>query len=222
VSTPSLSGSWPLRPSGDPLRPGFQLPGGMPGPLRRDELPLARGAVYERDFLFERRIVMAHGYLDSDRATALCGQLMTLDGLGDKPISLHLRLSDAQLEPAFAVADTIDTLACPVHGLAAGEVGGSALAVLAAARRREMTRHALLRLTEPRERFDGSATELALREEAHRRLVDALYARVAEITGRDVDEIRDDARRGRVFTATQALAYGLVHDVAGAVPPGLA
>jgi ATP-dependent Clp protease protease subunit len=49
--------------------------------------------------------------------------------------------------------------------------------------------------------------------------VDAFYIRLAEVTGREVDEIRDDARSGRMLTAEQAREYGLIHDIAGAPPP---
>lgn len=94
------------------------------------------------------------------------------------------------------------------------------LAVLAAALMRLMTPLATLRLTEPRARFGGEADEIAaLESEEHRRSVDALYRRLAEVTGHEVDEIRHDARQGRLFTAHEAFAYGLVHDVVSSAPP---
>jgi ATP-dependent Clp protease protease subunit len=173
------------------------------------------------DRLIQLRLVMTHGRLDAEQAADVCSRLLTLDALGSGPISLHLRTPDADLDAAFSVVDTMDVLSCPVHVLAVGEVGGPALAVLASGGRREMTRHAVLHLNEPRQRFDGTAAELAIREREHRRLVDALYARLAETTGRDIQEIRDDAQQDRMLTATQALAYGLIHDVAGMAPPGL-
>jgi ATP-dependent protease ClpP protease subunit len=41
-------------------------------------------------------------------------------------------------------------------------------------------------------------------------MVDTLYFRLAEVTGREVDQIRDDARRGRSLTTAQAIGYGLI------------
>jgi ATP-dependent Clp protease protease subunit len=210
-----------------PGRPGF-----FPGdPFQTSEPPVPSRAAhaltpitftpFEDDRLLALRLVMLHGRLDAERATEACSRLMTLDALGEGPIMLHLRTPDAELQAAFSVVDTMDVLRCQVHVLAVGEVGGPALAILASGGRREMTKHAVLHLNEPRQRFDGTAAELAIREREHRRLVDALYERLAETTGRSVEEIRDDAQRDRMFTATQALAYGLVHDVAGSAPPGL-
>ena len=46
-------------------------------------------------------------------------------------------------------------------------------------------------------------------------MVDTLYIRLAEVTGREVDEIRADARRGRFLTVPEAVAYGLLDGQAG-------
>jgi ATP-dependent Clp protease, protease subunit len=168
------------------------------------------------DLLFDRRIVLANGRLDGEAATDLSARLVMLDGGGDEPIALHLRAPDADLDAAFAVADTMGVLSCPVNVVVIGQAGGPALLVLAAGHRREMTPHATLLLTEPRApEAAGAASDLAIAGEEYRRQADAFYARLAEVTGREVDEIREDAREGRMLTAEQARDYGLIHDIAG-------
>ncbi len=192
--------SMPSFPPGFPLGPGAgEVPNGA-------------------DLLFERRIVLAAGHLDGLRATDLSARLMTLDGAGDRPIALHLRTTDADLDAAFALADTIGLIGAPVDALVNGLIGGPALVVFAAARRREVTPHAMLRLTEPKIRIEGDATDVAGTECEHRRRVDALYLRLAEVTGRELDEIREDARDGRLLTAEQAVDYGLADAVVRTAP----
>jgi ATP-dependent Clp protease protease subunit len=186
---------------------------------RGERAPYGRGAPNTADLLLDRRIVLAAGYLDGACATEFSARLMMLDAAGKDPVAIHLCTPDGDLEAAFAVADTIGVLTCPVHVLVSGQVGGAVLAVLAAARRRNMTPLATLRLTEPRARFSGDAGEVAAFEAEHRRSVDALYTRLAEVSGREVDEIRRDARQGRLLTAEEALAYGLVHDIVSSAPP---
>ncbi|GLY81762.1 ATP-dependent Clp protease proteolytic subunit [Actinoallomurus iriomotensis] len=170
------------------------------------------------DLLYDRRIVLANGRIDGDLATDLSARLIMLDGSGDEPIALHLRAPDADLEAAFAVADTMGVLSCAVNVVVIGQAGGPALLILAAGRSREMTPHATLLLTEPRTETGGAASDVAIREEEHRRKVDAFYLRLAEVTGREVDEVREDAREGRMFTAEQAREYGLIHAIAGNRP----
>lgn len=186
----------------------------------RDEPPRGLSATPSAaDLLFDRRIVFANGWIDGDLATDLSARLIMLDGAGDAPVALHLRAPDADLEAAFAVADTIGVLSCPVDVVVIGQAGGPALVVLAAGRRREMTPHATLLLTEPRTHAAGPASDVALHEEEYRRKVDAFYIRLAEVTGREVDEIRDDARTGRMLTAEQAREYGLIDAIANGSRP---
>jgi ATP-dependent Clp protease protease subunit len=165
--------------------------------------------VYER--LLDRRIVLVPGHVDAALATEVCARLAAVQEYGDEPIRLHLRTPDADLEAAFALIDTIDGLTAPVYATAIGEVGGSALGILAAAPHRQATPHASLLLSEPLARIDeGTAGDLAARERHHRRLVEALYARLAEVTGRSAGQIEADARARLLLDAREAVAYGLI------------
>jgi ATP-dependent Clp protease, protease subunit len=202
MTMPSFPPEFPEFP-GEPRKPRDEPPRGMPS------------APSAADLLFDRRIVLASGRIDGDLATDLSARLIMLDGAGDEPVALHLRAQDAELEAAFAVADTIGVLSCPVDVVVIGQAGGPALMILAAGRRREMTPHATLLLTEPGTQANGAASDVAIHEKEHRRKVDAFYTRLAQVTGREVDEIRDDAREGRMLTAEQAKEYGLIHEIVG-------
>jgi ATP-dependent Clp protease, protease subunit len=164
--------------------------------------------VYER--LFERRIVLAHGELDDEAATSLCAQLLTLDAERNEPIRLEVQGLSAELAAALTVMGVLDVLRVPVRAYAGGQVGGPAIGILAAAGERRAYPNAVFMLSEPRLGFEGSATSLSSHEEQVRVMLDALYLRLASATGREVDEIRGDARRGRYLTVEDAIGYGLI------------
>jgi ATP-dependent Clp protease, protease subunit len=172
------------------------------------------GQVYER--LFERRIVLAHGELDDEAATSLCAQLLTLDAERNEPIRLEMQGLTAELAAALTVMGVLDVLRVPVRACAGGQIGGPALGVLAAATQRYAYPNAVFALSEPRLDFEGSATSLSSREEQVRGMMDTLYLRLADVTGREVDEIRADARRGRYLTVDEAIGYGLIQGTATA------
>ena len=113
---------------------------------------------------------------------------------------------------------------CP--GYAGGRIEGPALGILAACRHRKAYPNALLVLSEPQVSFDGTVTALASREEQARAMLDELFGRIAEVTGRDVAQVRADARRDKPFNVAEAIAYGLVESqvTARGLPglPGLA
>ncbi len=207
---PELPG-WP----GTPFTPGWPPapPSPAPGPVPPTRVWLDpnadwKGRLFER--LLERRIVLASGILDDDAAARLSAQLMTLDADGDKPIRLELQNLRAELPAALTVMGILDVLHAPVTGCVSGEISGPALGILACCPRRTGYPNAAFTLTEPRLEFGGTASAVSAREQQVCRMLDTLYFRLAEVTGRETDEIREDARRGRSLTTAQAIGYGLI------------
>ena len=154
--------------------------------------------------------MLASGILDDDAAARLSAQLLTLDAEGDKPIRLELQNLQAELPTALTVMGILDVLRVPVHACVSGEISGPGLGVLASCPRRSGYPNACFVLSEPKLHFGGTVTSLTAREQQVTRMLDTLYFRLAEVTGREVDQIRDDARRGRSLTTAQAIGYGLI------------
>ena len=232
---PYRAGAFPPRPPFPPWQPGPERPG-PPGPSPQPGRPAhpgpnpaiqpARvwfdqgewpGRLYER--LLNQRIVMAHGCLDGESATRLCAQLLTLDAEGDGPVRLELQNLDADLPAALTVMGVLDTLRVPVTAYAGGRTSGPGLGVVAAARHRRAYPNAFFAMAEPRVSFDGPVTAVAAQEEQVRAMLSELYARLAEATGHEVEEVREDARRGRLLTVDQAIDYGLIEGFAEARGP---
>lgn len=194
-----------------PGTPGTPDPGPVP-PSRvwLDPHIAWQDKLHER--LLAKRIVLASGLLDDDAATRMSAQLLTLDADGDGPIRLEMQNLRAELSAALTVMGVLDTLRAEVHAYASGETNGAALGVLASCPRRAAYPNAVFTLAEPRMTFGGTVTAVTAREEQARRMTDSLYYRIAEAAGREADEVREDARRGRTLTVAEALGYGLIHD----------
>ncbi len=203
---------WPDRP-GEPGWPGMpgMPPAQAPVPPTRVWLdPHAdwKAKLYER--LLEKRIVLASGPLDDDAAARLSAQLLTLDAEGDQPIRLEIQNMRADLSAALTVMGILDVMRAPVHACVSGEISGPALGVLASCPHRIGYPNASFVLAEPKLSFGGTVTALTVREQQVNRMLDTLYYKLAEVTGRQADEIREDARRGRSLTTAQAVGYGLI------------
>jgi ATP-dependent Clp protease protease subunit len=210
--TPGIPGMPDL--PGTPWQPGAPGPDG-PGPVPATRVWLDPNADYQNQLfarLLEKRIVMATGLLDDDAATRLSAQLLTLDADGDAPIRLELQNLRSELPAALAVMGVLDVVRVPVHASAGGETRGAALGVLAACPRRLAYPNASFALAEPRLKFGGTVTAVTERQLQAERMLDSLYYRIAEATGRDVDEIREDARHERTLTTAEAIGYGLIQD----------
>jgi ATP-dependent Clp protease protease subunit len=162
--------------------------------------------------LLARRIVLASGVLDEAAATRLSAQLLTLDAEGDGPVRLQLQNLQADLPAALTIMGVLDVVRAEVQAFASGETGGPAVGVLASCPRRLAYPHASFTLSEPRLHFGGTVSAVTAREQQVNRMTDSLFYRIAEASGRDAEEVREDARRGRVLTVAEAIGYGLIHD----------
>jgi ATP-dependent Clp protease, protease subunit len=205
-SAPGQPG-WP-GPPGGPGQPAVP-PAEPGGPVRVWLDPGQWSArIYER--LYEQRIVMAQGHLDDEAATRLCAQVLTLDAESAEPIRLELQGLDAELPAALTAMGVLETLRAPVLACVAGRLSGPALGILAACGQRRGYPNAVLELAEARLSYSGSVTALSSQEEQARAMADALWEQIALATGREVDDIRADARQGRFLTVDEAIAYGLL------------
>jgi ATP-dependent Clp protease protease subunit len=199
-----------LRRDPFPDRPGWQVPPGQPiGP--GDAAP-----AWLDERLFDRRIVVVRGRLETAMANQVAGALLVLDMAGADPVQLYLSAPDGELAAAFAVVDAIDAIHAPVHAVVTSEVGGAAVAVLAAAERRVAFPHARIRLAEPRvATVAGTADEVTAAAGRYLRELEEMAVRLAEVTGQPRSRIEDDLSNGRMFTAEEAKEYGLIDEIAG-------
>jgi ATP-dependent Clp protease, protease subunit len=200
----------PLARAHLPGPPGPGIPDPAQPPVRVWADPQAdwRNALQEK--LLARRIVLASGALDDEAASRLSAQLLTLDADGSQPVRLELQNLRSELPAALTVMGILDVLRVPVRACVSGEISGPALGVLVSCPQRAGYPNALFTLAEPRLELGGTVTALSDRQQQVTRMLDTLYFRLAEVTGREVDEIREDARRRRSLTTAQAIGYGLI------------
>lgn len=167
------------------------------------------------DQLLERRIVMATGRLDSALADKVTAQLLMLDAENDAPIELVVDCPDAELDPAFTVLDVCEALNAPLTIVIAGRLTGAGMVLLTSHHRRLARPHATLQLSEPKfESSTQTADSAARLVEEHRRRVGVLIDRISDRTTRPAPLVADEMGRGVYLTSEDAVAYGLLDDVA--------
>ena len=191
----------------EPVGPAPQPPGQVPATrvwLDPDQTLTQR--------LLDQRIVLAAGILDDEAATRLSAQLLTLDAEAATPVRMELQNLRAELPAALTVMGVLDTLRAEVTVHASGLIAGPALGVLAACPVRLGYPNSSFGFSEPRIDLGGvlTASALAAREQQVQRMLDSLWHRLAEVTGHEAGDIRDDAREGRTLTVAEAIGYGIL------------
>jgi ATP-dependent Clp protease protease subunit len=170
--------------------------------------------------MFDHRIILVRGRIDAAMANHVAGALLVLGRSGPDPVQLYLAAPDGELAAAFAIVDAIEAAGVAVHAVVTSEVGGAALAVLAAASRRSALAHARIRLAEPRVgTLAGTADEVTAAAGRYLRELEELAVRLAEVTGQPRSRIEDDLSAGRILSAGEAQEYGLIDEIAGRDQP---
>jgi ATP-dependent Clp protease protease subunit len=190
-------------------------PGWLPGPPRIDPVPPTVVHLDPRreelaEQLWRRRVVLLSGRLDGPAAEAAVGRILLADADGPDPIQLHVHCPDGDLDAAVVLAETLQLVRARVVALAAGTVGGPVVGAYAAARVRRAHPHARFALTEPRAALRGTADRLAADVDLRAGQLRFLTETIAAATGHD--RLGFD---GRVLTAAEARAEGLVQELAG-------
>ncbi|WP_372699865.1 ClpP family protease [Arthrobacter sp. JSM 101049] len=182
---------------------------------------VARNANGERimdvySHLLTERIVYLGTAIDPGVANALIAQLLHLDSDSPgTPIDLYINSEGGDLPSMLAVYDTMQYLKSPVSTICVGQAIGAGAVLLTggAAGRRMMLPHARVVLHQPAGQGRGTIPDLILQADELLRTRGAAERVLARHTGKDVSVLRADTDRERVFTAEDALAYGLVDEV---------
>ncbi|MGY1691710.1 ATP-dependent Clp protease proteolytic subunit [Geodermatophilus sp. SYSU D01105] len=201
---PPRTPEWPRTP----WRPEPRPPGPAPSSASAAVVVGATDWLAER--LLEQRVVTLAGELDAEVVNRVVAELALLDATGDGPVRLQLAGVSADLDGALTLVDALDLVGAPVHATSLGTLTGAALAVLAVADRRQAGTHASFHLCEPRAPRGVPGHEVEAWAAEHARQLRRLQERLAGACGRPVEEVASDMRAGRVLTAEEARAYGLL------------
>ncbi|GAA1505323.1 ATP-dependent Clp protease proteolytic subunit [Sphaerisporangium rubeum] len=167
--------------------------------------------------LFEDRIIFLGVQIDDTSANDVMAQLLTLESLDpDRDISLYINSPGGSFTAMTAIYDTMQFVRPDVRTVCIGQAASAAAVLLAAGTRgkRAALPQSRVLLHQPSmEGSFGTGSDLEIQAREIMRLRTMLEELVARHSNRPVETVRADIERDKIFTATQAKAYGLVDDV---------
>jgi len=170
--------------------------------------------IYSR--LLSQRIVFIGQPIDDDLANLVVAQLLHLESEDpEKEVNVYVNSPGGSLHAGLAIYDTMQYVAPPVGTTCFGMAMSAGSLILAggAAGKRMALPNARILIHQPTSGFQGQSTDI----EIHAREILELRRRTEEIyarhTGKDVEQIHEDAERDRFFDAEQAKEYGLIDRV---------
>lgn len=162
--------------------------------------------------LLTERVVYLGTGIDAGVANALIAQLLHLDADSpDRDIQLYVNCEGGDPAAMLAVYDTMQHVRPDVATTCVGQAVGVGAVMLAAgaAGKRAVLPHARLVLHQPAGQGRGAVPDLILQADELVRVRAEVEGILARHTGREVAALRADTDRDRVFTAAEAVDYGL-------------
>jgi ATP-dependent Clp protease protease subunit len=167
-------------------------------------------------YLLSSRIVYLGTAIDSGVANALIAQLLHLES--DSPeqeINLYINSEGGDPSAMLAVYDTMRFIKAPVATTCVGQAvaAGAVLLAAGAAGHRFVLPHTRVVLHQPAAQGRGTIPDLILQADEVVRVRTQLEEILSKHTGHDVEQLRHDTDRDRVFDAAGAVTYGLADQV---------
>ncbi|MFD3618115.1 ATP-dependent Clp protease proteolytic subunit [Streptomyces sp. NPDC058676] len=164
--------------------------------------------------LLEERIVFLGTPIDDISANDVMVQFMHLEYQDpDRDIVLYINSPGGSFSSMSAIYDTMQYVSCDVETTCLGQAGSSAAVLLAAGTpgKRSLLPGARVVIHQPAlsEPMQGQASDLAIHAAELTRVRSRLEEMLVRHTGRSPEQVNADIERDKIFTAQEALEYGL-------------
>ncbi|THV27283.1 ATP-dependent Clp protease proteolytic subunit [Glycomyces paridis] len=167
--------------------------------------------------MFEDRIVFLGSPVDDTSANDIMSQLIVLEGNDpDRDIIMYINSPGGSLTALMAIYDTMQYVRPDIQTVCMGQAASAAAVLLAAGtpgKRTALPNSRVIIHQPATEGTFGQASDMEIQAREIMRMRDQLEKILARHTGQPVDQVRRDIERDKIFTADQAVAYGIVDNV---------
>ncbi|MGW2613671.1 ClpP family protease [Streptomyces sp. NPDC001500] len=167
--------------------------------------------------LLAERIIFIGTEIDDGVANVVIAQLLHLESSApENEIAIYLNSPGGSFTSLMAIYDTMTYVQAPISTFCVGQAASTAAVLLAGGDpgRRVVLEHARVLLGQPASGGrQGTVSDLALQAKEMVRIRSQVEEVLARHTRQDITTLRADMDRDKVFTAQEAVAYGLADEV---------
>lgn len=173
------------------------------------------------ELLLENRIVFLIGEINHASAARVMMQMLYLENQKrGSDINFYINSPGGAVDDTLALYDTMRFLSSPVSTYCLGRAYSGAAVLLTAGQKgkRFILPHAKVMIHQPYGGVTGQAEDIRIQAEQIIKAKAELNRIIAIHTGRDVEQVKQDAERDKYFSAEEAVRYGLVDEVLSEPP----
>ncbi|MFF7770008.1 ClpP family protease [Streptomyces massasporeus] len=167
--------------------------------------------------LLSERIIFLGTEIDDGVANVVIAQLLHLESSSpESEIAIYINSPGGSFTSLMAIYDTMTFVQAPISTFCVGQAASTAAVLLAGGNpgRRFVLEHSRVLLGQPAAGGQrGMVSDLALQAKEMVRIRSQVEEVLARHTHHDVTALRADMDRDKVFTAQEAVGYGLADEV---------
>lgn len=166
--------------------------------------------------LLNERVIFIGTEIDDGVANVVIAQLFHLESESpEQEINLYINSPGGSFTALMAIYDTMQFIKADVSTFCIGQAASAAAILLAAGApgRRSVLAHSRVLLHQPSGEARGDLSDLSLQAKEVLRMRADSELILSEHTGQSIETLRTDTGRDRIFTADEAVAYGLADAV---------
>ena len=169
--------------------------------------------------LLAGRIIFVGTPIDDGVANVVIAQLLHLESTETElPVSIYLNSPGGSYPALMAVYDTMGFVSSPIWTYCVGQAASTAAILLAAGEpgHRHVLEHARVTLAQPAsEGGRGMVSDLGVQAKEMLRIRSQIEQILSRHTPHELDRLHADMDREKIFSAEEAVAYGLADQIIG-------
>ena len=170
--------------------------------------------IYSR--LLKDRIVFLGGEIDDDTANLVVAQLLFLEMENpDSDISLYINSPGGSVTAGMAIYDTMNYIKPDVRTVCIGMAASMGAFLMMAGKKgkRLALPNSEIMIHQPLGGAQGQATDVAIRAEWLMKTKEKMTRMMSEMTGQDIERVKQDVERDYFMSAEEALQYGIIDEI---------
>ena len=170
--------------------------------------------IYSR--LLKDRIVFLGGEIDDDTANLVVAQLLFLEMENpDSDISLYINSPGGSVTAGMAIFDTMNYIKPDVRTVCIGMAASMGAFLMMAGKKgkRLALPNSEIMIHQPLGGAQGQATDVAIRAEWLMKTKEKMTRMMSDMTGQDIERVKQDVERDYFMSAEEALQYGIIDEI---------
>ncbi len=170
------------------------------------------------EYFIEKRQIFLWGQVDDDSMAKIIKALLWMNSKNQEPITLFINSPGGVISAGLALYDVMQKIESPVSTVVTGQAAsmGAVLSTAGAKGKRYAWPNSRIMIHQPliHGQFYGPAADIEIQAEEMLRVRNTLNQILAHHTGKTTEQIEKDTDRDHWLSAEQAVAYGLIDEVA--------